>query len=69
MNENKVISLGGIITAIINTVSDCFHFLQGLVIDFGGFQFSLFDFMVALIVLWLALSLIFPWFGEDEGDE
>lgn len=69
MGENKVISLGGIITAIINTVSDCFGFLQSLVIDFGGFQFSLFDFMVALIVLWLALSLIFPWFGEDEGDD
>lgn len=69
MGENKVISLGGIITAIINTVSDCFYFLQGLVIDFGGFQFSLFDFMVALIVLWLALSLLFPWFGEDEGDD
>ena len=69
MNENKVISLGGIITAIINTVSDCIGFLQSFVIDFGGFQFSLFDFFVALIVLWLALSLLFPWFGEDEGDE
>lgn len=62
----KVISLGGIINAIISTVSDCIGFLQSLVIDFGGFQFSLFDFLVALIVLWLILSMIFPWFGEEE---
>lgn len=64
--EEKVISLGGIINAIISTVSDCISFLQSLVIDFGGFQFSLFDFLVALIVLWLILSMIFPWFGEEE---
>lgn len=57
---------GSIITEIIGAMGSCFDFLDSVTIEFGGFSFSLLDFLVAFIVLFLILSFIFPWFGEEE---
>lgn len=68
MNDDGF-KLGFWITYCVETAGKCIDFLQEIVLDFGSFQFTLFDLSVAFIVLWLALSLIFPWFGEDDEED
>ena len=60
-------TLGDIILAFMGVIGDCLGFLDGISISFVGFTFSLLDFCVSAIVLFLVLRLIFPWFnGDDE---
>lgn len=66
MLAQTTFTFGGIIVAIIDGIGDCIDFLQSIMLSFGQFEFTLFDFLVACIVLWVVLSFIFPWFGEEE---
>lgn len=64
--QQTTFTFGSIIVAIINGISNSIGFLQSITLSFGQFEFSLFDFSVACIVLWVTLSFIFPWFGEED---
>lgn len=66
MQQIRPFKFGSIITEIINAMGSCFDFLDKITIEFGGFSFSLLDFLVAFVVLFLILSFIFPWFGEED---
>lgn len=66
MLAQTTFTFGSIIVAIIDGIGDCIGFLQSITLSFGQFEFSLFDFLVACIVLWVTLSFIFPWFGEED---
>lgn len=60
-------TLGDIILAIFGVLGRCLGFLDDISISFVGFTFSLLDFCVSAIVLYLVLRLVFPWFnGDDE---
>lgn len=66
MRAQTTFTFGDIIISIINGIGDCIDFMQSITLSFGQFEFTLFDFLVACIVLWVTLSFIFPWFGEEE---
>ena len=66
MFAQTTFTFGSIIVAIIDVIGDCIAFLQSVTLSFGQFDFSLFDFLVSCIVLWVTLSFIFPWFGEED---
>lgn len=61
-------TLGDIIIAVMNVIGDCLGFLDSISISFMSFTFSLLDFCVSAIVLYLVLRLIFPWFNEDDEE-
>lgn len=57
---------GQILTQIFFFMRQCVGFLQTVTFSFASFTFSLWDFCCGFLVLWLVVSFIFPWFGEDE---
>lgn len=61
-------TLGDIILAVMGVIGDCLGFLDSISISFMSFNFSLLDFCVSSIVLYLVLRLIFPWFNDTDEE-
>lgn len=63
------IDLQTIMQAVYNTVLYVFTVArESILLSWGSFQLSLFDVMLGLLALSLALSFIFPWFEHDDDD-
>lgn len=61
-------TLGDIILAVMSAIGDCLGFLDSISISFMNFNFSLLDFCVSAIVLYLVLRLVFPWFNDADEE-
>ena len=55
---------------IFRLIAYCFQsnitLLRTTVISYGGFELSLWDIAIAMLVLSAVLMVAFPWFGDDD---